>query len=156
MNMAAAVGVKIHLFKFTQKAYQDIGIIPFQTNQKRSFVNSKNLFFLYLFAVSIASSAAYLLFEACSIIEYGMVFFTCTTVVLIFIEYLIILWQMENILSYIENCERFIEKSGYQDIIVALKKEFRMDRMKYNFTILIYFVVSIDFVCRRTGFNDPL
>lgn len=111
INMAGGGAIK--LFKFTQKAYQGIGIYPPESNQSRSRINAKNYFFLVCQAQYFITTAAYLLFEANSMIEYGMTFFTCTTVITVIALYTILLGRMQNILNYIENCDRFIEKSEY-------------------------------------------
>lgn len=103
---------KIHLFKFTQQTCQLIGIFPFKSKLKSKFhSNAKYCSFLFCLTMSFISSAVYLLFEANSIIEYGITSFSCVTIVLSFIAYLIFLLQTKHILSYIENCERFIGKS---------------------------------------------
>lgn len=106
-------GGTIELFSFIQKVYQDIGIFPPKSNQSpKSHINLKNWFILFCLVQFFISTAAFL-FHANSMIEYGMVFFACTTTVLSITVYLIIVWQMKNILKYIENCERFVEKSEY-------------------------------------------
>lgn len=111
--MAGGVGT-IKLFKFTQKTYEVIGAPLPKSNQNRScIINSKKCFYLLSLAQFFISSAAYLLFEANSMIEYGMVFFTCLTVIVALIQYLIFLWEMKNILNFIKNCERFAAKSEY-------------------------------------------
>lgn len=100
----------IKLFQFFQKTYQDIGILPPQSNPYRS-INLKKWFILFGHAKCIITSAGYLVFEANSMIEYGMVFYICVSTVLTITFYLTLLWKMETILSFIENCERFVAKS---------------------------------------------
>lgn len=70
----------IKLFKTTQKAYHDIGILPPKSNQNRSVINSKNWFIIFSHAQFFITSAAYLMFEANSIIEFEMVSFTCSSI----------------------------------------------------------------------------
>lgn len=104
----------VELFRFIQKTYQDIGIIPPRPNENHCSFNAKKWYFLFCLAQFFISAAAYLLFEANSIIEYGMVFYTCSTTVFSSVVYLILIWQRENILDFIANCEGFIqEKSEY-------------------------------------------
>lgn len=106
----------IKLFKFVQKIYQFIGISPskFKERSRRGrIINAKNWFIIGCHVQYFLSTVAYLLFEANSMIEYGMVFYTCTTVPLSLVLYLILIWTMESFSNYIENCERFIEKSEY-------------------------------------------
>lgn len=109
----ASGGDSIKLFKFIQKTYRDIGIYPPEPNQSRSPINSKNCFFLYCLAQFSLTSYAYFWFQANSMIEYGMVFYTCSTTILSIVVYLIQIWQMKKFLNFIENCERFVEKREY-------------------------------------------
>lgn len=109
INMAG--NDKIKFFQFIQKIYQEIGIHPRRSNQKRNAINWKKWLNLFCLAQFFITSAAYLLFDAKSMIEYGMAFFTCATVVASTIIYLVLFWQMKNTLDYIERCERFVEKS---------------------------------------------
>lgn len=109
-----AGGSKIELFKFIRKTYQDIGFLSPQSNRNGSFFNTKNWLHLFCVTISFLSTTAYLLFEAAAMTEYGVAFFVATSILLAIIKYSIICWQMENVLSYIENCERFIEKSEYR------------------------------------------
>lgn len=118
LNMAG--GDRIKLFKFIQKSYQEIGIHSSHSDQNCRSINLKVWFILLCHAHFFISSAANLVFEANSMIEYGMACYTCSTTVFSIVTYLISFWQMENILSYIENCERFIEKSEYSEIIYTL------------------------------------
>lgn len=105
-------GDRIKLFESTQKNFQAIGIYPTsQFNHNHSRINSKIWAFLLCLTQFFISTVAYLMFEANSMFDYGMAFFTCTATVFAFISYLILFWQIENILKYIESCERFIEKS---------------------------------------------
>lgn len=106
-------GDKIKLFKFIQKTYRQIGIDPPKSDQNRSPLNSKNCFFLIFHAECFITTAAYLCFEANSMIEYGMAFYVCVSISLSTIFYLTLFWQMQNVLNFIKNCDRFIEKSEY-------------------------------------------
>lgn len=101
----------IELFKFIQKTYQDIGIYRPQSDRTRIPVNSKNWFLIFSYAEFFISSAAYLLFEANSMIEYEMTSFICLTVLLCVSLCLISFWQMRNVFHFIGNCERFIKQS---------------------------------------------
>lgn len=111
MTVIMAGGVKIQLFKFIQNTYQAIGIYPPESNQNRNLNNWKKWFNLFCLAQFFITSASYVLFEAKTMIEYGMVFFTCATVVASTIIYLVLFSQLKNTSNYIGNCERFFEKS---------------------------------------------
>lgn len=104
---------KIELFKFVRKTYQDIGIFPPESNPNFNSINLKNGLFSFCLIQFLISTAAYLWFEAKSMIEYGIICYTCTTIIFSLAVYLIFLWQSRNILIYIENFEWFIEKSEY-------------------------------------------
>lgn len=106
-------GRTIKLFKFIQKSFQGIGIYPPQLNQTHNPINPTFWLNLFCHAQFFVSSTAYLLFEADSMIEYGLVFFIDATVIGCFIFYLISFWETKAIFNYIENCERFVEKSEY-------------------------------------------
>lgn len=113
--MAGGAGDTIKLFRFIQKTYQAIGVFPPKSNQNRSPINFKDWFFIFCEVLFFISTAAHLFFEANnSMIEYGLIFFTCTTSIFCIVTYLILFWQMKNILNFIENCERFVEKSKYR------------------------------------------
>lgn len=107
INMAG--GDKIKLFQFIQRTYQLFGIYPLQSNQNRSPINWRKFGFLFNLVQFFLSTIAYLLIEANSLNKYGMGFYTSITIAVFSF-----FWKMENISNYIENCERFIEKSEYE------------------------------------------
>lgn len=107
----AGANVAIKLFGFIKKTYENIGIFRPQLSQNNKLINFKTGLILVGEAQFFTSAVAYLLFEANSIVEYGMVFFTCTSTCLSITKYLLLSWQMTNIFNYIGNCEQFIEKS---------------------------------------------
>lgn len=112
--MADRDKVEIKLFRFVQKVYQNIGIFPLKSNQsrrRRFSINLRKWLLIFCHAQLFITSAAYLLLEANSNIEYGMTFFICSTVALSMFVYSILVWQMRNILNFIENCEQFMGKS---------------------------------------------
>lgn len=99
----------IQLFKSAQSICQEAGIYPSEFNHRRRYT------ILFCLANNFISTAGYLIFEANSMHEYGMVFFNCTTELFCCMLFTILFWQMKNILNHIEKCERFIEKSEYED-----------------------------------------
>lgn len=56
-------------------------------------------------------TVAFLMFEANSMFDYGYTFFVLVTIITAIGVYLIFIWQSENELGFIENCEEFVEKS---------------------------------------------
>lgn len=92
-------------FQSFQKFHQIIGLNP-----SRSFFARRTLFLIGE-AVLMVPSCAYLLFEAKSMFAYGYGFFVVSCTFVSFAIYLIYVWQLENILKYIESCDEFIAKS---------------------------------------------
>lgn len=103
--------VTMELFKFLKSTYTRIGILPAESNQNTNPINWKNCFFLLCEGQFFISSVTFLLFEANSMIEYGMASFMCLTTLLCTILYWILFWQMKHISKFIENFERFTEQS---------------------------------------------
>lgn len=115
-----AGGDEIKLFHFIQKIYQDIGIHPSRrSNEDISRINPKKWLMLFCLVQFFITSAAYTAMEANSMIEYGITFFSCATVVASVIIYLTLFGQMENTSNYIGNCERFVQQSAYDLITIS-------------------------------------
>lgn len=108
---------RIKLFLFIQQTYQDIGVHASESDESGSDINPNRRRFVVGLGQMFITSAAYLLVEANSMFEYGRAFYTFITVLLSMILYSIMIWQMEKILNYIENCELFIEKSEYSQYL---------------------------------------
>lgn len=106
-------GKTVKLFKFIRKTFQFIGFHALASNQSHR-INSKIWINIFCLAQFLFSTTAFLLFDANSMMEYGMEFFTCITLIATMILYLTLVWQMGNILNYIENCEQFIGKSEFK------------------------------------------
>lgn len=117
IDMASRGGGTIKLFRFIQKTYKYIGIYPPKPNDIRSPIILKNWLVLLCEAQFFISSIAFLMFEANSMIEFGMASFMSATVLLCSVLYLVLFWEMKNILDFIGNCERFIEKSEFQILL---------------------------------------
>lgn len=103
----------IKLFLFVQKTYQDYGLLLPESNQKHSPINWRFLLMLFCLAQFFITSAAYAAFQASSMIEYAMAFYTCVTVAASTIIYMELFWQMKDVLDYVDNCKRFVESSEY-------------------------------------------
>lgn len=110
VNMAGN-DVAIKLFGFVRRTFENIGISRPPFRQNNNPINFKKWLIPVGEGQFFISTAAHLLFETNSSVEYGMVFFTCASISLSITIYLILSWQMTDILDYIGNCERFIEKS---------------------------------------------
>lgn len=104
-------GASIKLFQFNQKFCQTMGIKLSRSNKNR-YVFEHVIFVIFetLFAITLV---AFLLYDAESMGEYGATFFTLITIMLAFVIYFVMVWKIQNIMKFTENCERFIEKSIY-------------------------------------------
>lgn len=129
----------VKLFIFIQKTYEGIGIILPQSNHKLSPINYKNWLILFCLGQIFITSTESILFESNSIIDYGMLFYTCVTGAGCTVLYLIALWETKNILIFIENCEGFIEKSEHSSNITLLYSNSHnfKDRRKHFGTFFI-------------------
>lgn len=101
----------IKLFQLFQKFHQTLGIYPTQVNQKHHLIISRRAIFLIGSTQYILSTAGYLVFEAQSMFEYGFGYFMSSTTLNGIIIHILLAWQLENTLKFIETCEGFIEKS---------------------------------------------
>lgn len=98
----------VKLFQFLIKSQQMIGIAPNQSKQKQHLINA-----LYSTALAqlISTSVIFLIFKAKSMFDYGFAFFVTSNTVKALLLYLLLMWQCENTLKFIEYCEGFIAKS---------------------------------------------
>lgn len=74
-------------------------------------LNSKKWIFAICLAQLAAASIAFLVYDANSMGEYCVAFFTLTTLLEAGVAYFITLGKLENIWLFIDSCEKFIEKS---------------------------------------------
>lgn len=105
-EMAGAV----KLFQFVQKCHQAYGIYPVQPNQRK---HSTKFIVLMSYAQFSVTTAAFVLFKAKSMFDFGFVFFLLISITNAIAVYLIFIWQSQNTFEFIGNCEGFIEKSKY-------------------------------------------
>ena len=100
----------LELFQFIKQFYQIVGIYSSQSNQKYCSINSRNSILLFSFVQFLIPTVAFLFFKAESILDYGQSFFILVSTIESVVLYAILIWQMQNILKFIENCKGFIEK----------------------------------------------
>lgn len=89
---------------------QIMGTRPAHPNQIYPF-NAKNLFFILSLIMFCASTLAFLIFRAKTMLEYGICLFTSLSGLTLLIVVLISIWQTQNIFKMIESCELHIELS---------------------------------------------
>lgn len=85
-----------------------MGIYPSQPN-KKPLLNISTIF-LFGNAQFMLPMVAYLKYEAKEMFDYGMVFFIATSTITGVVDYLLLIWQYESTMKFIETCEKFIEK----------------------------------------------
>lgn len=101
----------IKLFQFYQECHQIIGIHPSQSNQRQSTSNWKNTVTLIAFGLMMPTTAAFIIFDAESMFQYGSAFFLLICIIAFGIFYLIFIQSREITYKFIVTCEKFIEKS---------------------------------------------
>lgn len=104
-------GRSINLFQFNQKFCEIIGVKLPEANPNGHIFNLINLGVVISLTVFIMPTAAYLLYDANSMAEYGIVFYILICGIEGMVVYFITIWEIDEILEFIENCEEFIEKS---------------------------------------------
>lgn len=103
----------IKLFQFIQKLCQLFGIDPPQPNQEQYPLNLINWFTIFCLIQSIISTTRFFLFEANSMVEYGLTFWVCASFITCFNFCLGVYSRAKNIPVFIGNWEKFIEKSKF-------------------------------------------
>lgn len=104
-NMSGSV----KLFQFIQKCHQMIGIHSIEPNQNQWYTK-RTAIFMSFSTQCILTSSGFLLFKAESMFEYGFTYFILITLIVETINYTLFIWQSENTIEFIDNCEKFIEK----------------------------------------------
>lgn len=101
----------IKLFQFIQKCHQTIGICPTQPDHKQCSTYPTQAIFLICSTLWMLIMAAFLVFKAKSMFDYGFGFFVLIATINCIVVYLIFIWQSVNTVKFIANCEAFIEQS---------------------------------------------
>lgn len=135
VNMAGS----IKIFQLFRKCHQTIGIHPPQPNQKQPLINWIKWIFVICLAQLMFATAAFMVFEAKSMFDYGLAFLLSIAIINSLVVYLIFIWQTENIVKFIGNCEDFIVESKCRFLLQHLL------RLK---------IVMCSF--NRSSFNDRL
>lgn len=102
---------RLKLFKFTLSVYQDMGILPTRLDQNRNSINRQNLTMIIPLVYYLVFGLAFLIFEAKTIPEAGISFYTVTTVLGCLTYFLINMFSnMPKIRNIIGKYEEFMEK----------------------------------------------
>lgn len=105
------VSSTIKMFQFNQKFCQIIGIKLPKTNGNRYTFEPVHLIFVICLTLFAMTLLAFLVYDAKSMVEYGIIFLMLITIILTLVVYFITIWRMKDILKFTENCETFIERS---------------------------------------------
>lgn len=108
-----AGGNSINLFEFNQKYCQSVGIGSESLRIQFNSINSIYVICVGQYAVTLIAFAVY---DAKTMAEYGVIFFTLTCLCESAVAYFITIWQLNGILKYIDYCEQFIKKSKYKSV----------------------------------------
>lgn len=112
------------LFLFFQKIHQTLGIHPPQAFQKKFLINSSNVFYLVGLAHFALGAFEFLIWEGNSLFDIGLVFYVIIISIACIVFYIIFIWQNENTLSFIKDCEKFIENSKWHiEYTIFIKSE---------------------------------
>lgn len=98
------------LFQSVQEYYGMLGLYPSQSNSNSSF-NSKIVFILFNCIHGCISTAAFCVFAANTLQEFGESYFASATEMFTIGCFLSSIWQWPTTLKTIENLEDFIQKS---------------------------------------------
>lgn len=101
----------VKLFQFIYQTYQSLGIYPTQPSRSYCPFNWKKWVIVISGVQYFVSALLFVLFEAKSMYEYGMTFYTLLWVVFATGTYIVPTWQMRHTMEFTECCERFIESS---------------------------------------------
>lgn len=99
------------IFQYYQKSLHFIGIYPSQPNEKQSPINLKNKILLIACLQTVLTTAAFIIFDATSMFDFGMAFFALISISECEFSVLILIWQSDNTFQFFTTCEKFIEKS---------------------------------------------
>lgn len=107
------IGSKMILFQLVRKYFKRMGIYLQRPNQRNSSINCITFIYFTAFAQAIISSAAFILFEAETVVEYGFTFYVLTIACVASAAISIVHWNVGNIIAFVESFEAFIEKSKF-------------------------------------------
>lgn len=99
------------LFKYYQRYNQILGFTSPKPNGNPVLLNSKNVILLISLAQYFMSTAASMLFEAQSVVDYGTIVSYLVLDITIATEIFLSIYQMEKTSKFIESCEQFVARS---------------------------------------------
>lgn len=101
---------RMKLFQFNQKNFKAMGADLNESDSKWNWINVLNVIgFGHMFIVR----GAFILFEAQTVVEYGLAFYPFVTAFTAGLTVLIGVWKRKNVARIIQKFEKFIEKSNW-------------------------------------------
>lgn len=110
LMLIVAMARSIKLFQSTQKWYDWFGIYPTQSNENRLF-NLRNGVFIFTLAQMGTLTGIFFVFQAKRFDVFCSGFERSATIVVQSLYFIIIIFQMGNILKFIEKFEELIAES---------------------------------------------
>lgn len=101
----------LKLFQFNQQFCQIIGIKLLESNEDQYRFKSIHFVFIIFETIFAMALFAFLLYDAESTAQYGIIFYSSITIISALSVYFLMVWKVKDILKFIEICEEFIGKS---------------------------------------------
>lgn len=110
----AAMAGSVKLFRNVKGYYQTIGLLTESQSKHDISFNPRNLFALFSIFQRILTTFAFFVYEAETLLEYGLTFFVYVAEAYSIVVFLEHMSTMPKTLHLIEHFEKFIEKSNQQ------------------------------------------
>ena len=99
------------IYQIVQKNFEILGISP-----NKSYWNKKSAKSFFIFNLVLISSILFLVLKANTFLEYTMNIYITTVVFAMWIGFIAMLFQKENIFQMMIRFEEFLNKSEYREI----------------------------------------
>lgn len=109
--VAFEMAASIKLFSFIRKYRHVLGLYSLDTSQNVSSFNSRNWIYIISYVLFFVPSVAFFLYDAKSMQEYGISFYSASMAFFLMCIYTQMVVQMKNICHFTESFEQLIEKS---------------------------------------------
>lgn len=102
--------IKIQSFHCLRQYYRILGTYPPAVDNNRRF-NLRNILTIFCYLQMCLTLLAFTMFKARKIVEFGLNYYGYVTEVMCMFVILSQIYQMADILTLIQNCEKFVESS---------------------------------------------
>lgn len=103
----------VKLFQFFQICQKFMAIFPSHSDETRRSLIIRRTLVLLGMAAYVLPTAAYLIFDAQSMFDFGIGMFCSLTGLCGAVVYSLLIWQSENTAKFFESCEQFIAKRKF-------------------------------------------